>query len=195
MQALVDAFSHTTMRALVDAFSMHALAHTTAIAGICCALVLVVVYRRADDGGIPWAPGAVPVIGHALAYQRGPADFVAAQCRAVGPVFRVNLAGKRMVVVGDSRDVVRQVTRAPERALSSKDAVAAVGFAETLGRRNVFEGTDFHKRTLKGAYGDGRLLAEEFPALHAALEAAFAVEAPGGAVCSGRRWTASSAAV
>ena len=180
MQALVDAFS--TMQALVDAFSMHALAHTTAIAGICCAVVVLVVYRRADDGGIPWATGAVPVVGHALAYQRGPADFVAAQCRAVGPVFRVNLAGKRMVVVGDSRDVVRQVTRAPERALSSKDAVAAVGFAETLGRRNVFEGTDFHKRTLKGAYGDGRLLAGEFPALHAALEAAFAVEAPGGAV-------------
>ncbi|KAH8082077.1 cytochrome p450 [Aureococcus anophagefferens] len=161
---------------------MHALAHTTAIAGICCAVVVLVVYRRADDGGIPWATGAVPVLGHALAYQQGPADFVAAQCRAVGPVFRVNLAGKRMVVVGDSRDVVRQVTRAPERALSSKDAVAAVGFAETLGRRNVFEGTDFHKRTLKGAYGDGRLLAEEFPALHAALEAAFAVEAPGGCV-------------
>ncbi|KAH8075454.1 cytochrome p450 [Aureococcus anophagefferens] len=176
----MDAFS--TMQALMDAFSMHALAHTTAIAGICCAVVVLVVYRRADDGGIPWATGALPVLGHALAYQKGPADFVAAQCRAVGPVFRVNLAGKRMVVVGDSLDVVRQVTRAPERALSSKDAVAAVGFAETLGRRNVFEGTDFHKRTLKGAYGDGRLLAEEFPALHAALEAAFAVEAPGGAV-------------
>ena len=32
--------------------------------------------RRVSDGGIPWARGGLPVVGHALAYKEDPAGFV-----------------------------------------------------------------------------------------------------------------------
>ena len=176
MQALMDAFSHTTMQALVDAFSMQALSHTTmqalsmqalshttAIAGICCAVVVLVVYRRADDGGIPWATGAVPVLGHALAYQQGPADFVAAQCRAVGPVFRVNLAGKRMVVVGASRAAARRVALVlPTSVCAGEVARAVAARLDAEGSRHVdgFASLPHTEGCGAGHAGDGGMLYE-----------------------------------
>ena len=67
----------------------------------------------APDGStpIPFASGAVPLLGHALAYKRDAPGFLAARCAEHGPIFRVNLAGKRMVVIGPCRAALRQVIR------------------------------------------------------------------------------------
>ncbi len=121
----------------------------------------------------------MPLLGHALAYRRDPAAFVTAQCRAVGACFQLDLAGKRMVVVGPDREATRRVASAPESVLSARQAVLDIGFAETLGRLNVQVGTDLHKRIVKQAFGasGGKRLADELgggmgsevPLMHAAL--------------------------
>lgn len=144
--------------------------------GCICVVVSAWYWYFRDDSGIPTATGNWPLVGHALAYKRDPRAFLSEQCSKVGPVFKVNLAGKRMVIIGDCRAAVDQVANAPERLMSARDAVAAVGFAETLGPRNVHEGTDFHKRTLKRAYADRRRLEAEFPRLFEALEDAMSAE-------------------
>ena len=126
------------------------------------ALTLVLIFlrrRRACHHAqsrttIPQALGGSAVIGHALAYKSNPASFLLRQVHAVGSVFRINLAGRRMVVLcgGASDDEMQQVKMAmtlPERQLSARDAVADIGFEYTLGRANVYEGTDFHKRLIK----------------------------------------------
>lgn len=46
-------------------------------------------------------------------------------------------------------ELLHQAMTLPERILSSKDAVADVGFLYTLGSNNVYRGTDFHKRCIK----------------------------------------------
>ena len=106
-------------------------------------------------GSIPQARDGRPFIGHALAYKKNPAAFLIRQAQTVGSVFRINLAGRRMVVLtcgGASESEMQQVKTAmdlPERQLSARDAVADIGFEYTLGRANVYEGTDFHKRLIK----------------------------------------------
>ena len=64
----------------------------------------------------PRAPGSVPLLGHALAYKRDPAAFLAAACARVGPIFQLNLAGKHMIVVASAPEAVKQVAMAPESA-------------------------------------------------------------------------------
>lgn len=99
---------------------------------------------------IPEAVGAsAPLLGHALEYKRCPASFVVGQCATVGPIFSINLAGKRMIVVGNSEELLRQVACQPERVLSARAAVAQVGFDQMLGDFSVRRGTDLHKRILK----------------------------------------------
>ena len=120
----------------------------------------------------PWATGAVPLLGHALAYKADPADFLATQCRTVGNIFRINLAGKIMTVIGPDRAVTKRVASASESVLSARQAVLAIGFEETLGVLNVLEGTDLHKRAIKALD-----LEAEVPALHAAAGRALAAEA------------------
>ena len=100
----------------------------------------------------PRAAGWVPLIGHALAYKEDPAGFLTRQSRATS-IFRVDLAGKKMVVVGTCRAALRQVAKAPEWKLSARRAVMEVGFAETLGELNVHKGTALHKRAIKEAFG------------------------------------------
>ena len=105
-------------------------------------------------GSIPQARDGSPLIGHALAYKKNPAAFLIRQAQTVGSVFRINLAGRRMIVLcgGASESEMQQVKTAmtlPERQLSARDAVADIGFEYTLGRANVYEGTDFHKRLIK----------------------------------------------
>ena len=106
-------------------------------------------------GSIPQARDGSPFIGHALAYKKNPAAFLIRQAQTVGSVFRINLAGRRMVVLtcgGASESEMQQVKTAmtlPESQLSARDAVADIGFEYTLGRANVYEGTDFHKRLIK----------------------------------------------
>ena len=120
----------------------------------------------------PLAPGSVPLLGHALAFKKDPAGFLTACCEAVGPVFRLNMAGKRFVVVGPSRAAMAQVAMANESVLSARQAVMDVGFKETLGPLNVGVGTDLHKRAVKQAFG-GEKLGDEAAPLLRALEAAF----------------------
>ena len=105
--------------------------------------------RKDDDGNIPWATGAIPLLGHALAYKRDPASFITEQRKLVGDVFRLNLAGKRMIVVAGGAENVKAVAFASERRFSARAAVRDVGFGELLGERNVDAGTDFHARVLR----------------------------------------------
>ena len=68
-----------------------------------------------------------------------------------------------MVVVGPLRSAIQAVATASESKLSARRAVADIGFEQTLGPRNVYEGTDVHKLFLKEAYGGGRLDDEVAP--------------------------------
>ena len=102
-----------------------------------------------NGSSVPEAAGGLPVLGHALEYKADAPRFLLDQCARVGSVFRINLAGKRMVIVGAGREAIAATTNAAETVLSARDAVLAIGFREALGDLNVREGTDFHKRVLK----------------------------------------------
>lgn len=128
-----------------------------------------------SDDDIPTAEGAVPVLGHALRYKSGPAAFLADQARRLGPVFRLNLAGKRMVLIAGSPDTTRQVTFASDAVISATRPLLLVGFGEALGTYSVLEGGDFHKRVVKEWLSAGAI-AEEIPELHRALAAELAAE-------------------
>lgn len=124
--------------------------------------------RRESD--IPRAPGAVPILGHALAYKRDPARFLLRAREQAGDVFELNLAGKRMVVVcGPSAQ--RKVASAPESIMSARRAVADVGFEEMLGHLNVYRGTDLHKGIIKGwtRSDEARVVGEYISAARSAL--------------------------
>ena len=82
------------------------------------ALALLRRRQKDDDSNIPWATGAIPLLGHALAYKRDPATFITEQRKLVGDVFRLNLAGKRMIVVAGGAENVRTVAFASERRFS-----------------------------------------------------------------------------
>ena len=127
--------------------------------------------RKDDDGNIPWATGAIPLLGHALAYKRDPASFITEQRKLVGDVFRLNLAGKRMIVVAGGAENVRAVAFASERRFSARAAVRDVGFGELLGERNVDAGTDFHARVLRRWRLDDAEIAHLAKALEAGLDA------------------------
>ncbi|KAL3912331.1 MAG: hypothetical protein SGILL_006925, partial [Bacillariaceae sp.] len=151
-----------------------------------------------EDGStmrsIPWAPGCIPLLGHALEYQKDPSRFLLRAARESGcsssndshgdgnsgdsigggggggggdGIFQLNLAGKHMIVVcdapavagddGDENDIIissnsiqRQLATMPESILSAKQAVADIGFEQTLGALNVYEGTTLHKGIIKG---------------------------------------------
>jgi hypothetical protein len=81
-----------------------------------------------------------------------------------------------MIVVGSSSHMLAQVAEQTERTLSARQAVAAVGFEQTLGSYSVHHGTDMHKRIIKDTlHGKGKLDAE-IPFLHAAVRRAFETE-------------------
>jgi len=98
---------------------------------------------------IPWAKGGVPLLGHALAYTRDPPSFICKQEKTLGPIFRINLAGRIMIVIGSSPEAMRHVATLPSSVMSSEKAIAELGFEYTLGKTNVFKGTAWHKRILK----------------------------------------------
>jgi cytochrome P450 len=99
---------------------------------------------------IPWAPGAIPILGHALLYKQDPAKFLVTTSQKLR-IFQLNLAGKRMVLVCGPEEQ-RQVASMPESIFSARQAVADIGFEYTLGSTNVHEGTDFHKGIVKGIF-------------------------------------------
>ena len=169
-----------------------------------CGLTLLVLLRgrRRRDRLPPMATGSMPIIGHALAYKHDPAAFVTVQCETIGPCFRVNLAGKKMVIIGRSSEAMRQVALAPESVLSARQAVLDIGFEETLGVLNVTVGTDMHKRILKANYAPSGL-EKEVPQLYASLgiaitrrlaatEPAFAVDASSSAPLPTRQYSSHS---
>ena len=113
-------------------------------ATLVCWVLSRFLYRKRSD--IPMANGRYfPLLGHALAYKVDPALFL--QCQS-NTVFRINLAGREMIVVSDAR-AMKQVATLPETAMSARQAVADIGFEYTLGLLNVHKGTDWHKRILK----------------------------------------------
>lgn len=124
---------------------------------------------------IPDARGGSWLLGHALMYKADAPAFLCEQCARLGPIFRINLAGKRMVVVCGGRQAIMQATKSAESVLSARAAVQAIGFREALGELNVVVGTDFHKRVLKGWLPPLALAAEVAP-LHACLSAMFELE-------------------
>ena len=65
-------------------------------------VVVAVLIRRKkdDDGNIPWATGAIPLLGHALAYKRDPASFITAQRKRVGDELRRLLTGALLCGAG-----------------------------------------------------------------------------------------------
>jgi cytochrome P450 len=106
---------------------------------------------KEDTSNIPWAPDKLLIIGHALAYRKDPAGFMLRACQKVGGIFQLNLAGKHMFIVADT-EAQKLVSKAPERILSARQAVADIGFNETLGKLNVYQGTDIHKGIVKAVW-------------------------------------------
>lgn len=127
------------------------------VGGVCLLIPALVLYfgrssshKSPADPRIPHAPGALPAIGHAAEYRKDPPAFLKkAQAATKSHIFRINLAGRKMILIGADIDLEWQIARQPESIFSSRQAVAKVGFDETLGKRNVFVGTDFHKKLLK----------------------------------------------
>jgi hypothetical protein len=69
------------------------------------------------------------------------------------------MAGKQMILVcgggngagtKDEMSITKQLANMPESILSAQQAVADIGFEQTLGWLNVHEGTQVHKRIIKG---------------------------------------------
>ncbi|CAJ1935269.1 unnamed protein product [Cylindrotheca closterium] len=106
-----------------------------------------------NKSNIPWAPGRIPLLGHALKYKKDPGRFLLDSSAAVGDIFKINLAGKRMVVACGPR-TQRIIATAPESVFSARQAVADVGFEQMLGPLNVHKGTDLHKGIVKGMWHD-----------------------------------------
>eukprot|EP00934_Nitzschia_sp_Nitz4_P006210 Nitzschia sp. Nitz4//scaffold120_size68122//3266//5905//NITZ4_006035-RA/size68122-processed-gene-0.44-mRNA-1//-1//CDS//3329534251//6200//frame0 len=104
-------------------------------------------------GSIPWAPGGIPVLGHALQYKENPPAFISKTSKEIGSVFRLNMAGKEMVIV-TGPEAQRDVAMKPESQLSARQEVANLGFLEMLGNLNVYTGSDLHKGIIKGVWHD-----------------------------------------
>ena len=112
-------------------------------------------------------------MGHALLYKDNPTGCIRQlESNTNSKVFRINLAGRRMIVLGSDPTAMQSLAQQPESTLSSRRAVAELGFEYVLGHLNVYEGTDWHKRILKNyimCHGS-TFLPDIFRALQKALE-------------------------
>ena len=125
-----------------------------------------------DNDSVPDAPGGVPLLGHALLYKTNPTGCIRQlESTTDSKLFRINLAGRRMIVLGSDPQAMQFLAQQPESTLSSRRAVAELGFEYVLGSLNVYEGTDWHKRILKNYISHGStFLPNMFQALQKALE-------------------------
>ena len=105
---------------------------------------------KQDQNDIPWAPGAVPILGHALSYKRNAVEFLHTAASEGGKegMVRINLAGQRLIMVTDRR-LAQFMARQSDDILSLRHAVQDYGFDWTLGMDNVLHGTEFHKQVLR----------------------------------------------
>ena len=106
---------------------------------LCLLLPLLVIVRRQtvanqrrnnnkkEDTAIPWAPNHSFLLGHALLYKKDPPGFLVRSQQAVGPLFRINLLGRKMIVVGADTALQTSMARQTESTLSSHQAIAQVG--------------------------------------------------------------------
>ncbi|KAL1522919.1 hypothetical protein AB1Y20_017884 [Prymnesium parvum] len=123
----------------------------------------------------PSAAAPLPLLGHALSYHASPTAFLLSQRSRIGPIFKLNLAGRRVVVVCGGREAAKKVATAAERVLSARRAMEAVGLGESLGAVNVGLGAEFHRKVLKEGMG-AAATAELAPSVLAAIGAAVGVE-------------------
>jgi cytochrome P450 len=121
---------------------------------------------------IPSPKGAIPLLGHALLYKKDPPAFL----MSGGDIFRINMAGKEMIVIGRNCPALKQIATSKESTCSARDAIAAVGFEQTLGFLNVHSGTDIHKQILKGALFAPEKYQAEIPKLFQAVERSLEIE-------------------
>ena len=97
---------------------------------------------------IPTAPGAIFLLGHALAYKRDPVGFLKRVLKETdSPLLRINLAGQKLILLDPV--LATQVASKPDAVLSLRQAVQDYGFGHTLGKDNVHQGTEWHKRIIK----------------------------------------------
>ena len=104
-----------------------------------------------DGYEVPLAPGGIPLLGHALLYRKDPPGFLVRTRTQCGPVFKLNLAGKKMILVCGAEEQ-RQLASLPESVMSLRKAVGAIGFEQTLGYKNVHTGTQIHKGIVKAIW-------------------------------------------
>ena len=132
---------------------------------------LVLSYQQQQESSnIPNAKDAVPLLGHALQYKKDPPGCIRDQeKRTNSKVFRLNLAGRHMVIVGSCPDTMKYVATQPESVLSSCRAVAEIGFEYTLGHFNVYQGTAWHKTILKNYIMGDQFQTVFLPAIYQAL--------------------------
>jgi len=109
--------------------------------------------KAGDGSDVPMAPGAIPLLGHALSYRKDPPGFLSKTRQECGPVFVLNLAGKKMILVCGPEEQ-RQLANQPESILSLRKAVGAIGFEQTLGYKNVHTGTQIHKGIVKAIWNN-----------------------------------------
>jgi hypothetical protein len=83
-----------------------------------------------------------------LAYDSDAAGFVRRNARALGRCFGLNLAGFRLTLLGDE-SALRKYYRCGESVLSSYRALQAVGFDVALGRFNLFDAPQMHRKLLR----------------------------------------------
>jgi hypothetical protein len=88
---------------------------------------------------VPNAIGGVPILGNALQYKENPTGCIREQEKH-SRIFRMDLAGRKMIIIGSDPKAMKQVATTPASILSSRKAVAEIGFEYTLGPINVYKG-------------------------------------------------------
>jgi cytochrome P450 len=123
------------------------------LAGLLAACVVFMLVRwcwpSRRSSGVPQADPSLPLLGNALAFKADSPAFLRDNAARLGPVFELNLAGFRLVLIGDDATLIKQYFRAGEARLSSYQALADVGFADALGHFNVFEAPSIFRTLLR----------------------------------------------
>jgi cytochrome P450 len=111
-------------------------------------VLLVVLLQRRHRSPVPMSTPHLPLLGNALAYDADAAGFVRRNAQQLGRCFGLNLAGFRLTLLGDE-SALRKYYRCGESILSSYTALQAVGFDVALGRFNLFNAPQMHRKLLR----------------------------------------------